>query len=73
MGDVITCYIMFFRVLNLYKFGLSEEIIRKRLRYNRAFVSAYNRLFGQNIMIEKDDMSTGEFDNLMWGYDEKND
>lgn len=73
MGDVITCYIMFFRVLNLYKFGLSEEIIRKRLRYNRTFVSAYNRLFGQNIMIEKDDMSTGEFDNLMWGYDEKND
>lgn len=69
---VITCYKMFFRVLNLYEFGLSEEIIRKRLRYNRTFVYNYKRLFGQDIMIEKDDMSTGEFDALMWGYDDRN-
>lgn len=66
---VIVCYKVFFRVLILHKLGLPDELIRTRLYHNRTFASYYQQFFGIKLQVDEKNMSTGEFDAMMWGYD----
>lgn len=60
------CYKSFFRVLVLYKMGLSEQKIRSRLLFDRCFVAYYKMLFGLDIIKDNSNGDTGLFDKLMW-------
>lgn len=57
------CFEVFFRIEVLIRLGLSEQLIRKRLSYDKNFVEYYEILFGQAIKAE--DCGTGEYDSIM--------
>lgn len=62
---VTYCYKIFFRVQVLGRMGLSEKLIRKRLSYDRKFVSYYESVFGLQVMKEDSYSDAEEFDNQL--------
>lgn len=62
------CYLTFFRIVNLSEMGLSNDVIRNRLRFDRGFRSYYPIVFDIDIKNDENSDYTGEFDRLMWTY-----
>lgn len=62
------CCEVFFRIANLSEMGLSDEIIRKRLRFDWMFMSYYKDLFGLDIKLSENWNHTEDYDSQMWGY-----
>lgn len=65
---VIACYKVFFRVEVLLELGVDISLIRKRFSHDRYFVGSYSKLFDLKIKLE-DSFETGEYDNIMRGFD----
>lgn len=59
------CYKTFFRVIALYKMGVSEQKIRNRLVFDRNFVECYKMLFGVDIKKDDSNSNTCLFDKIM--------
>lgn len=65
------CCMVFFRISNLSEMGLSNELIRSRLRFDWMFMSYYKDLFGLDIKLSGNWDDTGEYDSQMWGYQQE--
>ena len=56
----------FFRVLVLKSIGLSDNVLRDRLYYDRRFKYCYEKLFKCDILKPDSNSTINDFDTLMW-------
>lgn len=67
--DIVYVLKVFFRIKILSMLGIDNELIRKRLAFDRYFIGHYQNLFNLKIEIEDNNrLDTGEFDEFMWGF-----